>query len=170
MKISRLLILTTCCVLCSCGGREQGNRVSNEDGNYSIETLPEWIHEIDGVTTRVSRFASIDGEEVSGTLVITEINVLYDDLDRNFQSQLPSLYTLENFKQIGDGRTEINGSTARWIRLNDSENNVQYTTLQYLIQRPGKKCLLLNCSSTKKNFSFFEEEMNKMVFSLALGH
>lgn len=113
-----VLSIVAFCILCGCGGPKQSTRVTNKDGNYSLEILPGWIHEVDGATTRASRFETIDGEVVSSTLMVREIVVVYDDLDKNFESQVPSLENPENFRKISDGRTEINGSASRWIRLN----------------------------------------------------
>lgn len=166
MTLGRLTLFVGIFILTSCNSSNK-KTVVNEDGDYTVEILPEWDYRLEGANTRIHKTKLLDTKSVSGTLLVTTMESAHETLDESFNylvGGLPDSFT--DYRKISEGETEINGILAKWNRMEDTDNNIRYVTLQYIMQPIGKNMIVINCSSTKDAFNEFEEDFNKIAFTL----
>jgi hypothetical protein len=149
----------------SCHSSSNKN-VFNKDGNYTLEILPDWKYKIEDANTRISKTMLTETKSMSGTLLVTTMESTHSTLNESFNYLIGTLPdNFINYKKISVGETFINGISAKWHRMEDEENDLVYVTLQYIMQLNSKDMIVMNCSSTKDSFAYFEEDFTKMVFS-----
>ncbi len=104
---------------------------------------------------------------IEATFYVTVTESEYASLEESFNNyvaQLPPGF--ENYKNLGNGMTQIGNKPAMWHKMTDTENRVQFTTTLYLIQPTGKKLYVISCSAPTHVLSKYETDLTEMSFSL----
>ena len=160
-----MLIITVCYIFFSCIP-ESDQRIKNDKGNYSITKLANWDYEIKNRSTMITQTREFDSLGVTGTIIIAPGNseLSLDDTFTAIKNDLPK--TLKDFQKINEGYTEINGHPTRWLKLSYTLYDFKYISLRYYMELAERTPVMVDCSSINGTFEDFEQDFNKMVFSL----
>lgn len=164
---SRMLSIAMCLIFLSCVS-ESNQRITNDKGNYSIVKLADWDYEIKNRSIMITQTKNYDSLDVTGTIIIAPGNSQFS-LDETFTAvvnELPN--SLKDFQKINEGYTEINGYPTRWLKLSYTLNDFKCISLRYYMMLGKGTPVMIDCSSINGTFEDFEEDFNKMVFSLRI--
>lgn len=109
-----------------------------------------------------------DSLEVTGSIIITVGNS-QPSLDETFTAivnELPN--SLMDYQKLNEGYTEINGHPTRWLKLSFTLYDFKYISLRYFMMLDKETPVMVDCSSINGTFEDFEDDFNKMVFSLRI--
>jgi len=114
----------------------------------------------------IEQTSNFDSLEVTGSILIApaDSELSLEDTFDAIQRDLPN--SLQDFQKINEGSTEINGRQTKWLKLSYTLYDFKYISLRYYLKLSEKKAVMIDCSSINGTFEYFEEDFNKMAFSL----
>lgn len=147
---------------------ESDQKITNDKGNYSIIKLANWDYDFKNRSAMITQTRNFDTLAVTGTIIIAPGNseLSLEDTFTAVKNDLSK--NLKDFQKIGEGYTEINGQPARWLRLSYTLYDFRYISLRYYMMLSERTPVMIDCSSIDGTFEDFEEDFNKMVFSLTV--
>lgn len=165
IECSHLLVAAFFATALACSSPKE-KAITNEQGGYVMRVPPEWDYELTDSTTRITQTKYYGTSYVTGTVSVSIMESKYETLEETVTNYIgPLKYMFAEYEKLSEGYTQINGATANWHKMKDTENGVTYITLQYLMQPNGKKLITINCSATEDTFEDFEADFNKIAFS-----